>query len=707
MTSTASVTSSESGPELEALRQHFKSCSAELLSAYRNRYLQGDPTLDTMERIADALTSLFGNRKKMRGILEELDKAHHLALIALIQSGGVAGGTWLLQELCKSHDRTEDAWLYTLHDLGRALLIFGNSRQAPPLFYVMPRAIMDLLSPYYRRRLQLPGVTGEIRMSKDTNYRHPVGFSLVSYLTYLEQKQVRITQKTEIFKKNLEEMLAFFSHLWGAGEAQKVFDWHRGLLEDLGLVVADDGLLTTDRSAVSEWLSIPTEARRNLYLDCFARQEPLIEWLLQRLAEIPPDQWVPLKPLNLMYRRSYMGSVFHKRFVRKTYYLPPSGFYNPNPPMEYIQLAGLVERGLGPEGSYVRLSDAGRAFLEGAPLGETLVTTPVKFYVQPNFEILAPAGMDLASVYRIGQIAEITAVDRMNTYTLTHDSVRDALDRGWRREELMNFLSGEGTVGLPQNVRSTIEDWVGDHGEVEFHDALVVTVRNEKEEAFVDLLRRRRVPMTRLGPGVYTLPREERETILKTLRGKGFEPSPWVRKYDKETPDGPPTRLRELVGRLASGESRGTPDGTSEAAEYPARQLVILQPPSAETTAPEEAREGTVALNGDGRAIASMANDLTRKPGAAGKGDILKLSPTKTADLLRAAISRSHDVEILYRTASEESITGSTTGLIRVTPRSLRDHQGVQFLEGLDHKRGLETQFIIKRIHGIRLAREK
>jgi len=355
----------------------------------------------------------------------------------------------------------------------------------------------------------------------------------------------------------------------------------------------------------------------------------------------------------------------------------------------------------------VRLSETGRRFLEGAPLGESEVAEGMRFYTQPNFEVLAPAGLPLPVVFRVGQIAEFTSVDRMNTYTLTRESVRDALDRGWRRDELLDFLGGDSAMGLPQNVRSTVEDWMGNHGEVEFHDALVLTVRADREAEVVDILRKRRSLAVRLGPGVYAVPREDRDAVLKLLRNKGYEPSPWLRRYDREAPAGEaPTRLRELLARVEGGVVQGTEPG-ADAMEYPVRQLVVLQPPSAETTAPEEQQQGTVALNGDGRAIASMVNDLCRKPGAAGSGDLLKLSPGKTSDLLRAAISRGHDVEILYRTPAEESVTGSTTGLLRVSPKALTQSQGVACLQAFDHKRAQESLFIIKKIQGIRLSREK
>ncbi len=687
------------------LENYFRSCSTEMLASYRRRYLGEDTRARSSSKVVHAMVDTFADRKQMRGVLKTLKGSHHMALIALIQAGGIAGGTWLLQELVLAHGGSEDRWAGVLHELGRKLLVFGNSRQAPPLYYIMPRPLMDAVAQNFQRRLALPRTPDEgVRLSKDTNFNFPVGYSLVSLLTYLEQHNVRVTQKGEIFKKNLEEILDFFENLWGRTDSEKVLQWHLEMLDLLGLTRTAGGHLACRDDALADWLDLDAGQRRDLFAAVFVRQAPLLMWMLRNLGEVPDKEWVPLEPLSLMFRRRYMGSVFHRRFILKTYYLPPSGFYNPNPPLEPLQIAGLVERGLGPDGSMVRISETGRAFLDGEPLGETAGDAPVPMYLQPDFEVLAPAGMALPDLYHLGQMARFLSCDRVNHYLLTRETVLRAMDSGWRRSEVIRFLRNQSAHGMPQNVDSTVDEWIGEHGEVEFHDALVVTVAAEKEEALRAAIEGVETRFRRMAPGVFAVSRECLEELREALIAGGLEAVPWVRAYahggaHRET-------MERLMGRIAeTGDGGVLSDIGADPVEYPAKQLVVLQPPNAGDEDEDEATDSMemyTALNGDGRPIAGLGSDLGRKPGAAGSGDLLKLSPAKTLDLVRAAINRDHDIEILYR---HQSGDGGGLALARVSPREIHDNGGVASFDGFDHRRETDTSFIVKRIQGIRLVR--
>lgn len=687
------------------LEHYFRSCPSEMLFSYRKRYLGDDSKAKTAAQIVNALSEQFADRQQMRAVLKTLDGSHHMALIALSQAGGIAGGTWLLQELVLSHGGSEDRWAGVLHELGRKLLVFGNSRQAPPLFYVIPRPLMDAVGQNFQQRLSLPRASGEgVRLSKDTNFNFPVGYSLVSFLTYLEQHRVRITQKGEIFKKNLEEILDFFENLWGRTDSEKVLQWHLEMLDLLGMTRTSKGHLVPHAAAVGEWLDLGPGQRRDLFDAVFVRQAPLLMWLLRNLGGVPEGEWVPLDPLNVMFRRRYMGSVFHKRFILKTYYLPPSGFYNPNPPLEQLQIAGLVERGLGPEGSMVRISATGRAFLAGEPLGETAGDTPVPFHLQPDFEVMAPAGMPLPDLYRLGQMCKFFASDRMNHYMLTKDTVLSAMDSGWRRSEVIRFLRDNAAHGMPQNVDSTVDEWIGDHGEVEFHEALVVTVAPEKEKALRKAIDAVATRYRRMAPGVFAVARESHDALKQQLEEAGLLTVPWVREYAHG--DALDETMERMMGRIAeTGDGGVLSDISSAPMEFPAKQLVVLQPPNVAGDDDEEATDSMemfTALNGDGRPIAGLGSDLGRKPGAAGSGDLLKISPAKTLDLVRAAINRQHDIEILYR---HQSADGGGLTLARVTPARVHDNGGVSCFDGFDHRRETDSSFIVKRIQGIRLVR--
>ncbi|MDP7113688.1 MAG: hypothetical protein QGH45_17100, partial [Myxococcota bacterium] len=216
----------------QELRQYFLACPGEILLSYRHKHLDDDPRIEGPEAIAGAMAKLFSDRRRVRRVLKEMSTPHHRALIALIQAGGIAGGSWMLQELVLAHGQSEDAWAEVLHQLGRRLLVFGNSHQTPPLFYVVPQPLLEVLAANFTRRL-VPAESSDpnVRLSKDTNFNFPVGFSLVSMLTYLGQHGVRVTQRGEVFKKNLEEIAGFFGSLWGKSDVEKVMDWHRSLLQ--------------------------------------------------------------------------------------------------------------------------------------------------------------------------------------------------------------------------------------------------------------------------------------------------------------------------------------------------------------------------------------------------------------------------------------------------------------------------------------------
>lgn len=646
-----------------------------------------------VEQIARDLAEHLGDRHKVRELLKTMSKSHHVALIAMLQCQGVAGGTWLMQELTQSHGMSEDLWAEVLHGLGARLMVFGNSRQSPPLFYVMPAPLQVELGHHFRKRLGVHAArpTDTVRLSNDTNYRHPVGYSLVSFMTYVRQHRIKVTRSEEVFKKAHEELLSFFGNLWGSGGEEKLLKWHLDLVQDLGLVRQRGGHLAVDDLVLGEYLAMTPRQRRDLLMGWFRQREGLLVWLLEELGRLDEDEWAALKTLRSLYRRRYMGAVFHRRYVQKSYYLPPSGYYDPNPPLEVLQLAGLLESGLAEGGSYVRLSAEGRVFVSGEDL-ETIEANPdVRFLLQPNFDVLAPVGLPLDTLWKLGEIAELKAVDRANTYQLTRESVRRALDEGWRADDILGFLEAGSQIGMPQNVESTIRDWVGKHGEVELHDALVITAKPARLKVVVKALKKHKLAFEQLAAGALAVPREIRDEVLEALNGADLGVSPTVRRHDLA--DDPGQRRGPLHAAVEAEDGAGE----AEDSYFPTKSLVMLGAPAAEG--------GREAMNSRGfRSGKTGANavgaDLSVKPAAAGAGDLLKLSPAKTISVIKAAIRLGLDVEVLYPSTGDED----PGGLGRVTPSTVAEVGGSSHFVGHHHRLDEELQFQIKRIRGIRLA---
>jgi len=650
-------------------------------------------TAELSEPLARELSVLFADRHWVRARLRDMPRTHHVALIALLQTNTVAGGTWLLQELTQSHGMSEDLWAEVLHELGTGLWVFGNSHQSPPLFYIIPAPLAAELRHQFGRRLGLYAIDNkqEIRTSRDSAGSTPVSFSLLSLLTYLAQHRVRVTRQEAIFKKNREELFDFFSNLWPDGQRDKILDWHVDLLGELGLARQRSGFLEVDDLAISEFLAMTPQQRRDLQMAYYVRKEPLLRWLLKLLLELGDDSWVAIKDLRTLYRRRYMGSVFHRRYIRKSYYLPPSGFYDPNPPLELLQLGGLIQTGANAEDSYLRLSPVGRAFVSGEGLELLESNSGVQCIVQPTFQILAPVGLRLDTLWGLGCVAQFEAADRASTYMLTRNSVRQALSGGWTPGALLSFLEEASAVGLPQNVESTVRDWLGNIGELEFHDALIITCTPERAELVQRALSTLDLRWKALAPTVFSIPREKREQVIEALESKGLSPPEAVHRHDLA--DTQKNRRGPLHAILAVGNS----EPEEQEASFPAKSLVMLGAPSAEggREAMEKrgSRSGRIGAN-------AVGADLSLSPAAAGAGDLLKLSPAKTISVVKAAIRLKLDLEVLYPPTGDED----PGGLARVTPLSVAEAGGSSYFSGHHHRLDREVEFRINRISGIRLA---
>ncbi len=691
------------GDQVSELSTFFQNLPKEVLLRYAQLYLreEGDEesysgdklNVEETSSCAERLAAMYSDRHWVRSKLREMPRTQHVALIALLQSNDVAGGTWLLQELTQSHGMSEDMWAEVMHSLGANLWLFGNSHQSPPLFYMIPPALAAELRVQFSKRLDLraSAVSEGIRPGKESGTTTPVGYSLIALLTYINQHKIRLTRQDEIFKKNKDELLVFFANLWADQNSEKLLDWFIDFVTEMGLAQHRGGFLEIDELAVSEFLGLSTAERRDLQMAYFARKEPLLRWVLQMLSDIGPDQWITIKGLRTLYRRRYMGTVFHRRYVRKSYYLPPSGFYDPDPPLETLQLAGLLETGVNDEESFLRLSAMGRAFMSSEATEDLESSPGVQCIVQPTFQILAPVGVDLETLWSLGTLTQLKAVDRASTYLLTRNSVREGLSSGWRVESLLSFLEDSSAVSLPQNVSSTVRDWLGRHGEVELHDSLVLTCAPEHASSIKEVLETLDFPWEALAPTVFAIPRERRTEALNAITAQGLSPSQGVRRHDLADAPG------NLRGHLHATLDDFNSPPTEEDALFPSKSLVMLGAPSAEG--------GREAMKSRGRRSGRVGSnavgaDLSLTPAAAGAGDLLKLSPAKTISVVRAAIRLRLDLEVLYPPTEDEG----PGGLARVTPLSVAEAGGSSFFSGHHHQLDKEVEFRINRINGIRLA---
>lgn len=126
---------------------------------------------------------------------------------------------------------------------------------------------------------------------------------------------------------------------------------------------------------------------------------------------------------------------------------------------ESLARLGLVDTGAGQGGLVFRITPLGARVL-GMAGADGSDASPGRFFVQPNFEIIADGGGDnIGAIWRLSRVAELNSYDRAATFTVTHGSVVGALEAGLSGCEILDVLSDSGRVELPQNVAFSVEEW--------------------------------------------------------------------------------------------------------------------------------------------------------------------------------------------------------------------------------------------------------
>lgn len=152
---------------------------------------------------------------------------------------------------------------------------------------------------------------------------------------------------------------------------------------------------------------------------------------------------------------------------RQAFWLADEGTWAANALLGTLVYLGLVERGskgANPDRHpCFRLTRLGQAVF-GAP--ELSLAAPERdprfLTIQPNHEVLAYLdSADASAIWPLAQMARRTSAagERVQTFTLTRDSVYQALESGLTLETIQRFLTEHSRTGLPANVAQSLAEW--------------------------------------------------------------------------------------------------------------------------------------------------------------------------------------------------------------------------------------------------------
>jgi len=659
-----------------ARRRRLNRVDMESLAAYLERLpdamvgqlykgMGGQPNrIANKERMIQLAVRAIAQGTRLDNLIRNLHQRDRQALAALVQAGGLAHHSEFCQELVLSLGGGEREWTKVMAALGERGLVAASEQRGDEFFYIIPEPLMPHLVEHLQEDLVVPSFEHEdMRVVNAQAFSPPLDFSLVTLATYIDQHPPRLTQRQEIFKVHKDELDSFFSQIWAPDS--ELFSFHIEFLMVHGMVELRGDRLSLNRAVLEEWLQLDPQDQRDLVFGALEKRFSFAEWVLWVIKDLGGD-WVPERPLQALYRRWRRGEEWRTRFHSADW---KAARTNQRESFSFTPLvtAGLLELGQWGQEKFYRLN----------PRGERLVKPPedegfTQFYLTPSFEIMAPAGMAPSLFFRIGELAELTACDRANTYKITQVTIERALEKGWRRDDILEFLRENSQIGLPENVEQTLRGWMGHHGDVEFHDVMLLTVHRSQIRKIESHRKLKPFLLHRFVPGMYAVDRARMPALLEALGEADFAPA---------------KRVREYPGDPASVDARKRL--LNMATDARQERLDSLHLVQAGDTQPEDLAPvpGTVRT----RSRRKRSNELQRVK-----------SPQDARDLIAQAISRKQDLKLVYVTRTEERKT------LTVTPeRVATTAKGTQVLVARDHQRDARLSYQIAQIERLGLITRK
>jgi len=493
------------------------------------RGMGGQPgRVPSKDRMIQLAVRAIAQGNRLSALLRQLHQRDRQALAILVQCGGLAQTEELKAELMLSLGGSDREWSKVLANLSERGLLASSEVQDGHSFAIVPEPLLVHLVEHLKEDLTLPEFDHEdVRVLDEQPFSPPLEFSMVTLATYIDQHPPRLTQRHEIFKVHKDEMDQFFAQLWESDS--ELFNFHVEFLMTHGMVELRGDRLSVNRAVVEEWLKLDNGDRCDLFFGALGKRFPLAEWVMWALHDAD-GVWVPERPLAALYRRWRRGEDWRERYHKGQWATPRTaqreGFtFTP------LLNCGMLELGQWGQEKFYRLTPRGRRLLDGESTQEDFG----QFYLTPSFEIMAPASMSPEQFFRVGELAELTACDRANTYKITEVTIEQALEKGWRRDDVLEFLRENSQIGLPENVESTLRGWMGHHGDVEFHDVTLLTVHRSQIRRLESCRALKPYLLHRFVPGMYAVDRSRMPQLNALLMQNGFSPSPATRRY----PDDP------------------------------------------------------------------------------------------------------------------------------------------------------------------------
>lgn len=486
----------------------------------------GQPSrIDSFDRIVQLTIKALGQENRLLSLVKDLNTTEKNSLISIIQSGGIAHCVEILGELQQAYGGNQQHWKQALRQLGHLGLLAKSPSRNGFFFYLIPEPLLPFLEHSLSDELKIsPFEHNDVQTPERQEFDVPFEFSLVSLATYIEQNRPRLTQQQDIHRQDKDDLNEFFSQLWSPDS--HIFDFHLGFLLQHEMLDFQNSELSVVHDVISEWLSLPQLDRNALILAEIEQRFTLVEWIFWVLQD-SKGKWLPEHPLLSLYRRWIKGDQWRQKFYADDW--SPEDIDKSTYSFAPLISLGLLEMGSWGQERFYRLTEKAKTLIN-----PTKTESFNKFYLTPNFEIVAPVGTAGKILHTLGELADFHSCDRANTFKLTVQSIQRAQKNGWQKNNIISFFRQTSQIGLPENVEFTLQKWIGSQPDIEFHDVLLVTVPRYKIKQFESARDLKNFIIHRFTSGLYAIDPRRKEAFTEALAKLDISHGDKVYQYTPE-----------------------------------------------------------------------------------------------------------------------------------------------------------------------------
>ncbi len=239
---------------------------------------------------------------------------------------------------------------------------------------------------------------------------------------------------------------------------------------------------------------------------------------------------------------------------------------------------------------------------------------------------------------------------------------------------MLQFLRDNSQIGLPDNVEQTLKGWIGHRGDVEFHEATLLTVHRSQIRRLESQKKIKPYILHRFAPGLYAVDKSRLDEIRAVLQECRFSPARDLRQYPGDPEQ---VEARNALHKIV-GEARA-------AAIEPAQRGQSVVSPS-DLQAVPGARIAKGPADAEENAEPELPPEVTLP---------------EVRQLIDIAISEDKDLEMVYIAKTGQRLA------MRVQPQRLAFKADSPVLVGLDRAEDERRTFVLDKIERLRVVEEE